>query len=522
MFPYLLLIAVLLKSFFFSAQLSSKKENLLLSAKSYLTEKKITVNQIDSLVINNKIALKTSSSTYPISDNFLWIKFNIDWSKKTEDKIIEINNPFINDLVLYEKKADNTFQKIGFGGDKSHTFYERSHINRRFTFPLKNTQRNTSYYLMIDNRRSIMLIPIWLWNKKGFKINEKKENIFYLIYFSFILFIAICSMLLSAFLRKKIFFYYALYVLSLWLYLFTTLGFSFQYIYPNNTNITNDARYFLVTILIISAINFLVLFLKIKKYSKFIYLIFNNLKFIFLLFIIIYIYNKELFYKYNIALTYFFRTSYLILISCLFIVVFKVREVEAKRVKLFIISIFFVVVSFIIYIGIQINVIPHYWFSINPVLIGVGLEVLILSIALFSILRNIIKKNDALREEFNSLQVKINSYNKQKATNTNEVLIHLKSKAIINSKEIVFIKADGHYVEYYLEDKKKPEIDRNSLTKLVDTLPEGNFVRVHKSYIVNVFKIKIVNSTKIMLHNGTIINLSRAYKENLKKIISKV
>lgn len=95
-------------------------------------------------------------------------------------------------------------------------------------------------------------------------------------------------------------------------------------------------------------------------------------------------------------------------------------------------------------------------------------------------------------------------------------LIHLKNKLVIDTEELLYIKSDGHYLEFYVEGKTKPELDRNTLTGILESLPPHLFVRIHKSYIVNIGHIKIINSTKLMLKNGTWINLSRTYKQHLK------
>ena len=504
--------------------MNKKRENLLPYLSTYKTKKEITVNELDSLITINEIFETKSKAIHPTSNNFVWIKFVIPWVKGNRNRLLELNNPHINNVILYEKSNDNKYKKIGFGGDKTYKFHERSHYNRRFTFPLNNKLEKTTYYLMVDNRNAIMLIPLWLWDKLSFEQNERKENIFYMIYFSFIFFIGFFSVIISLFTKKRIFLDYAFYVWSLWMYLFTLLGFSFQYIYPNNTNITSDTRYISIVLLIIMAMNFMISFLKMKYYAKYIFRIVRVIQYIFLAFLVIYFFDKSIFYEYHITLTYFFRTIYFIIICCVLISVFKIRKIETKRAQLFITSVLFVILGFIIFIGIQLDIIPHFWFNINPIIIGVGIEVFVLSIAMFYILKKTLLNNINLKSERNNLIEEVTALNIALKSNndpTNNELIHLKSKAILNSREILYIKSDGHYVEYYLDSKSKPEIDRNSLNKVAVILPSDTFTRIHKSYIVNIHRIKIINSTKVMLDNGVWINLSRTYKQQLKDILHK-
>ena len=124
-----------------------------------------------------------------------------------------------------------------------------------------------------------------------------------------------------------------------------------------------------------------------------------------------------------------------------------------------------------------------------------------------------------LKTKHSQLQKQFNKLNEDSSTNHNIPKIILKSKAVIDANKLQYIKSDGHYLEFYIDGKDKPEIDRNSLINILETLTAQQFVRIHKSYIVNVFHIKIINSTKLMLKNGKWINLSRKYKQQLKDIL---
>ncbi|PWI31652.1 hypothetical protein DI383_03000 [Flavobacteriaceae bacterium LYZ1037] len=145
--------------------------------------------------------------------------------------------------------------------------------------------------------------------------------------------------------------------------------------------------------------------------------------------------------------------------------------------------------------------------------------VLLLGIVIYFLL----KRNRIIKNEVKVIQQNIEIIRESKVGNkvVDEKVIQLKSKASINSSNILYVKSDGHYVEYHLDTKKNPEVDRNTMIEVEKLLPSKSFVRIHKSYIVNINKIKIINSTKIMLDTGEWINLSRVYKERLKNILHK-
>jgi tetratricopeptide (TPR) repeat protein len=133
------------------------------------------------------------------------------------------------------------------------------------------------------------------------------------------------------------------------------------------------------------------------------------------------------------------------------------------------------------------------------------------------------KKHKNKENEVKDIQQKLEKIKEsKKADITDDVkVIHLKSKAAFNSSNILFVKSDGHYVEYYLDSKSNPEVDRCTMIEVEKMLPTQSFVRIHKSYIVNINRIKIINSNKIMLDTGEWINLSRVYKDRLNGILNK-
>lgn len=155
---------------------------------------------------------------------------------------------------------------------------------------------------------------------------------------------------------------------------------------------------------------------------------------------------------------------------------------------------------------------------------GMYIEAIMFAIIVAEKQKQIQIERDEIKKEFETLQLELDSLKQKKSIENEEKeneLINLKSKAILNSSEILYIKSDGHYVEYFIENNTKPEIDRNSLSEVLKILPSNSFVRIHKSFIVNIYRIKIINATKVMLDNGVWINLSRTYKQKLKDILHK-
>ena len=84
--------------------------------------------------------------------------------------------------------------------------------------------------------------------------------------------------------------------------------------------------------------------------------------------------------------------------------------------------------------------------------------------------------------------------------------------------EIRWIKGAANYVEIHAESGKY--MHRETMQNVVDQLDSTNFVRVHRSAIVNLEQIKEISSelgrfSLLVLRDGTELKIGSAYREAL-------
>lgn len=82
--------------------------------------------------------------------------------------------------------------------------------------------------------------------------------------------------------------------------------------------------------------------------------------------------------------------------------------------------------------------------------------------------------------------------------------------------DIVFCESDNNYTTIICEDGKKI-ITTKTLKRIEDTLSQKNFIRIHRSFLVNQIYISSFNkvSSEIQLKNGNSLPVSRANKTSL-------
>lgn len=90
--------------------------------------------------------------------------------------------------------------------------------------------------------------------------------------------------------------------------------------------------------------------------------------------------------------------------------------------------------------------------------------------------------------------------------------------------DVVCFAADESYCEVWMADKSKKVISRK-LGELEEILPTHNFVRLHKSYIVNIKHItKYIKGEggQVVLSNGKTVDVSRRKKDELLQHLHRI
>ena len=86
--------------------------------------------------------------------------------------------------------------------------------------------------------------------------------------------------------------------------------------------------------------------------------------------------------------------------------------------------------------------------------------------------------------------------------------------------DVLYIEGLKDYVKIYTQDSLKSILSLMSLKQLEEDLPFGNFVRVHRSYIINVDKISSINKNRIIIDKKQ-IPIGETYKKQFMNLIDK-
>ncbi|MDJ1485829.1 LytTR family DNA-binding domain-containing protein [Cytophagaceae bacterium YF14B1] len=87
----------------------------------------------------------------------------------------------------------------------------------------------------------------------------------------------------------------------------------------------------------------------------------------------------------------------------------------------------------------------------------------------------------------------------------------------LNLKDIYYLEAYGNYIKIWLEDRY--HLTMRTMSSFEEQLPENDFIRVHKSFIVNKNHVAYLEGKMVILKNNKRIQVGKNYTQAFKGFI---
>lgn len=89
----------------------------------------------------------------------------------------------------------------------------------------------------------------------------------------------------------------------------------------------------------------------------------------------------------------------------------------------------------------------------------------------------------------------------------------------VSISDIRYVEGMSEYLKLHLESQPKPIITLLSMKSIEEFLPQ-NFMRIHRSYIVNLDKVQEVNKNRIVMDADTFLPIGDNYREQFNNYLS--
>lgn len=433
------------------------------------------------------------------------VKFNlINKSDNNKQLFIRFSNTMINEIITY-KVSGKELVEINKTGIK-YSIEKKKGGYRNFTVPIEIKSKESTTFVIRFNKKvgRPLVTSIRLLDYNSLNSSSFKENIIIGIYVGLSSLFLLIGFCLFYFLKKPIYLFYALYILFLGLFITSYTGVFQQFFLSKETVINKYLHYVIFSELaMIFFVVFSQKFLETKKHQAKTYkVVMWLLALTVCLRILLHFFFNKLFTNF---IPLFMKVWYLMYLLGILIVAYQIITLYNKNTKK---NILFAIAYLFMILGTLLTVLYHSYgltdgiiYNLPLLLFTSLLEIIFITISLALIVKEAIEDKQNL----------IKKIEEQKQQNLIEFLtLNNKSKVYLDS--LKFVKSDGNYLEFHLDEKKI--VDRNKLKNLEENLPT-NFVRIHRSYIINKNYIKTTTSTSIILDSNITIPLSRFYKKNL-------
>ena len=325
-------------------------------------------------------------------DNF-WGRLCIVNTSATDlQYFLEMARPITNVVELY-LIDDLTKQVIRQQSGDAIPFKDRSFLSRKSIFNITlKSNRSYTIYFHLKSDGEVLLSPVTLYSAEGYINMISFEQLLYGAFYGLLAVTAIIYFFFFVALSEKIFLYYTLYVLFVGLLQFSLDGFWFRYVTPSGGWFSDHAVLIFAIVGTFLSGKYSEVFLNLKENSSVVYkiFVFSYAVLFTILFLVVFVPS---------LLTFCYIAINVVALLCLLLVAAAVINLYLKKCKVnlfFTIGICCLVVGFTLFILNNVGIIPGSFIAANGTKLGTTLEVVFLSLATSSLIKN-------LKDEKNSL-----------------------------------------------------------------------------------------------------------------------
>lgn len=353
-----------------------KKNTPLTRIGKYLEIYTDKTNQLDINQVRNQ-TFTPSKDNVPnllITSHTYWVRFTINNQADFDNLMLEVEYPTIDDITLYEPQPDSTYKTTRLG---EFTAYKNRPVDHQnYIFPLSIPPGSSrQYYLKVKAGEQLQL-PIYLGSKDEVANKNNYRELIFGLYIGLILAMSFYNLFIYLSTKDKSYLSYVLYNLFVGLTQATLQGYSFRFLYAGSPWMATHATVLVPIFNGLTALVFIQQFLLTKEYYKPGHRLIN---------ILIYAYIgcfiPTLLDMYIIAQLWVQLVVGAAAIS-VFYISFRMSRMGYSSARFFLLAWSIFLVSVLVFVLRNMNVLPYNEFTYYALQIGSGLEVLLLSFAL--------------------------------------------------------------------------------------------------------------------------------------------
>ncbi|MFN3529053.1 MAG: 7TM diverse intracellular signaling domain-containing protein [Bacteroidia bacterium] len=310
---------------------------------------------------------------FAYTESSWWFRLTIQNNSNSSNLALDIANSQLDEVRCF-LPAGGYYQEIVLGDLLP--FHERLINHQNFIIPIEVSPGSSkTIYFRIKSREQL-IVPITVGHQDALLTNNNRTDIFAGIYFGIMLVMFFYNLFLYLSIRDKAYLFYILYIISIALAQATLLGYSFKYFWPEAIYFNHLAVPLFSALSGYGAIQFARIFLQLQRNMPRINRGLTLFELAYGLAVVLFLMGFEL-------------ISYHILDLCLltlsfYALYFSIHlSAQGKReAKFFLFAWSFFMVGMFVYVARNFGWLPYTFLTNNVLLIGSGIEAVLLSVAL--------------------------------------------------------------------------------------------------------------------------------------------
>ena len=228
-------------------------------------------NSLPQIVKNSKFIYPNQSiPNLGMTDKPVWIKLEFGNIALDENVVFQIDNSNLNEVEIYHQLKSDSILKVFHAGENQ-PFDNREVIDPTYVVNFTPSSLNKSIlYIKLTASESI-LVPIKLLSEPKFVASTKRRELLIGLYAGLMLAMFLYNLFIFFSVKDKSYLYYVVYLFSIAISQVTLLGYTFMYLWPENTWLAPRAIYLFSAVSGIALVMFLYKFLNIKSLSIWLY-----------------------------------------------------------------------------------------------------------------------------------------------------------------------------------------------------------------------------------------------------------
>ena len=109
----------------------------------------------------------------------------------------------------------------------------------------------------------------------------------------------------------------------------------------------------------------------------------------------------------------------------------------------------------------------------------------------------------------------------QATVDTDAIYLKTDYKVVrVNMRDVRYVESMGSYLRFHLKDQTRPIMALLTMKKIEEHLSPNDFMRIHRSFIVNLHEIQEVSRSHVILDDNTSLPVGELYRDTFTAYIN--